>query len=242
MESYRIKYSTYLLFVTDGPRWVSNKRTSWKLETKGSRWSEASGLRILFLQSLASDLLKTTSDRLWISRVYLGPGGGVPFEARPLKAGGFLFGLLAAAARLLIKDLELSSADADAQDDPPFHSTPTGGVALQNKAATYRVIEQELCWLFYPWNILQCPCESVRCGFVESWFHPLPVLAQPVWSAVPLPAGLHGQRLVLRGALVLRNHPAVRSFTVHVTNHLPMAAGTGALQRTWVKGHTEENW
>lgn len=54
--------------------------------------------------------------------------------------------------------------------------------------------------------------------------HPLPVLAQPVWSTVSLPTGVAGQRLVLRGALVLRNHATLRSLTVHMTYHLPLAA------------------
>ncbi len=54
--------------------------------------------------------------------------------------------------------------------------------------------------------------------------HPLPVLAQPMWSTVSLPTGVDGQRLVLRRALVLRNHATLRSLTVHMTHHLPLAA------------------
>lgn len=58
----------------------------------------------------------------------LRPGRGVPFEAWSLKAGVFLFGLLAASTRLLIKDLELSSTDADAEDEPVLHTSTTGCV------------------------------------------------------------------------------------------------------------------
>lgn len=64
---------------------------------------------------------------------YLGPGRGVPFEARPLETRGFILWLLAASTRLLIKHLELSSADAGAEDDPPLHSAAAGRVALQTE-------------------------------------------------------------------------------------------------------------
>lgn len=64
---------------------------------------------------------------------HLRPGGGVPFEARPLKAGVFLFRLLAASTRLIVKDLELPSTDAHTQDGPPLHATTTGCVTLQAK-------------------------------------------------------------------------------------------------------------
>lgn len=61
--------------------------------------------------------------------------------------------------------------------------------------------------------------------------HSLPVLAQPVWGAVSLPTGVDGQRLVLRGALVLRNHATLGRLTVHVTHHLPLATRPRALQQ-----------
>lgn len=61
--------------------------------------------------------------------------------------------------------------------------------------------------------------------------HPLPLLAQPVRSTVSLPTGVDGQRLVLRRALALRNHATLRSLTVHMTHHLPMAAQPRALQQ-----------
>lgn len=64
---------------------------------------------------------------------HLRPGGGVPFEARPLKAGVFLFRLLAASTRLFVKDLEFSSTDADTHDSPSLHASATGRVTLQTK-------------------------------------------------------------------------------------------------------------
>lgn len=64
---------------------------------------------------------------------HLRPGGGVPFKAWPLKAGVLLFRLLAASTGLLIKDLELSSTDARAQDGPLLHAAAAGCVALQTK-------------------------------------------------------------------------------------------------------------
>lgn len=66
-------------------------------------------------------------------RSHLGPGGGVPFEARPLKAGVFLFGLLVGNARIVIEDLELSPGDAHTQDVPPLHSTTTRCVTLRTE-------------------------------------------------------------------------------------------------------------
>jgi len=62
---------------------------------------------------------------------HLRPGGGVPFEARPLKAGVLLFGPLAAAAGLFVKALELSCTDADAQDEPSLHAATAGRVTLR---------------------------------------------------------------------------------------------------------------
>lgn len=64
---------------------------------------------------------------------HLRPRGGVPFKARPLKAGAFLIGLLAASTSLIIKNLELSCTDADTQDSPLLHATTTGCVTLQTK-------------------------------------------------------------------------------------------------------------
>lgn len=53
--------------------------------------------------------------------------------------------------------------------------------------------------------------------------YPLPVLAQPVGSAVPSPAGVDSQRFVLNRTLVVGNDAALWSLTVHVTHHLSLA-------------------
>lgn len=69
-------------------------------------------------------------------RPHLGPGGGVPFEARPLKAGGLHFGSSqGSSTRLLVKYLKLPSADAHTQDDPPLHAAAAGRVALRIKCS-----------------------------------------------------------------------------------------------------------
>lgn len=72
---------------------------------------------------------------------YLRPGSRVPLEARPLEAGVLLLRLLAAPARFIAQGLELSSADADTQDDPPLHAAPAGCVTLEVRAGLpYRTI------------------------------------------------------------------------------------------------------
>ena len=57
-------------------------------------------------------------------------------------------------------------------------------------------------------------------------------------GAVPLSTGVDGQRLVLRRALVLRDHAAVPGLTVHVTHRPPLATRPRALQGQEGKGQS----
>lgn len=69
---------------------------------------------------------------------YLGPGRGVPLEARPLEAGALIFGPLLGAARLPVQDQELAATDAHALDDPALDAAAASGVTLHTVRTCYR--------------------------------------------------------------------------------------------------------
>lgn len=165
-------------------------------------------------------------------RSHLRPGGGVPFEARPLKAGVLLFGLLVGNARVVIEGLELSPGDAHTQDGPPLHATTARCVTLRTEHLLLAVKSFSVLLSYSLHETLQCEGS-----------YPLPLLAQPVGGAVPLATGVDGQRLVLRGTLVLRNHATLWRLAVHMAHHLTLAARPRALQQggsNWINKGQEE--
>lgn len=97
---------------------------------------------------------------------HLRPGGGVPFEAWPLKAGGLPFRFSqTASARLLIEHLELSSANAHTQDHPSLHAATASCVALWRK---YFV----LCCF----SVLCCSASTHKCVKKHKGLLPSPTL------------------------------------------------------------------
>lgn len=60
----------------------------------------------------------------------LRPGRGVPFEAGPFKAGVLLVRFLSDVTGVVLINLELPSADAHAQHNPPLHAAATSCVTL----------------------------------------------------------------------------------------------------------------